>query len=164
MSENRFHVREFFQHAGAIGVAAAVAAAAFSLSARADEDHQDGVVGSWLETITGDFPDFQVLITYDEGGGMVATASIDMAAGLKSSPTHGAWARTGRRTFSWTGHAFSFDDAGNWNGTYNIKEQVTLAGTGNAYSGTCTFEVVNGPGAFPLTPCNVTAVRIMEPR
>jgi hypothetical protein len=153
---------------GGAVLAGAIGALGRSTPARAAEDG-DGLVGSWLETITstdGSFPPFQTMFTYAtgaqgrSGGGLVGTASIDMTAGLKSSPTHGAWKPTADRRFAWTGHAFSFDDAGNLNGTYNIKERLTLAASGNTYSGTGTFEIVDGPGALPLTPYKVTAVRL----
>lgn len=120
------------------------------------------IAGSWLETITspdGSFPSFQVLITFDSGGVVVATASIDSTSGLKSSPTHGAWSHLSGSQFAVTGHAFSFADDGTPNGYYNIHEVDTVTDK-NAYSGTGTFEVVNGPGAIPSTPYHLSAVRI----
>ena len=93
------------------------------------------------------------------GGGAVATASIDDQAGSKSSPTHGAWARTGNRSFKITAHAFSFDDSGKLNGLFNIQERDTLSKDGMTYTGAGSFEVVNGPGAFPATPYTSTAAR-----
>jgi hypothetical protein len=154
--------RQFLRAAGVAGVTGATAVLAGSTTVFADEG-EGSPTGAWLETITstdGSFPSFKVLFTYAAGGGLTGTASIDSMAGLKSSPTHGAWKSVNDRTFRWTGHAFSFDDAGNPNGYYNIKETIKLAQGGNAYAGNGTFEVVDGPGAIPLTPYNVSGVRI----
>lgn len=157
--------RSFLRRTGIIGAATALAALTVPEQTLADSgDAVAGTfVGAWLGTITstdGSFPTFQTLFTCSPGGGLVATASIDSEPGLKSGPTHGAWRRLGEHQFSWTAHAFSFDDSGHLNGTYNIHERLTVANSGNSYSGSGTFEVVNGPGAFPLTRYNVSAVRI----
>lgn len=154
--------RQFLRAAGVAGVTGATAVLAGSSTVLADAGAA-GLTGAWLETITStdnSFPSFQVLFTFAAGGGLTGTASIDSMAGLKSSPTHGAWKTLDGRKYKWTGHAFSFDDAGIPNGYYNIKETLQLAPAGNAYTGSGTFEVVDGAGAIPLTPYNTSAVRI----
>jgi len=152
--------RQFLKTAGLAGAAGAAAALAAHTSALAATDGS-ALTGSWVETITstdGSFPPFTVLVTYAAGGGLVATASIDSTPRLKSSPTHGAWRSSGGSDYKWTGHAFSFNDSGHPNGTYNIIENLTLNGDG--YSGSGTFEVVGGPGAVLLTPYKTSAVRV----
>lgn len=159
--ERRWARRQFLKAAGIAG--AAGAAAALAPRATAFGSDGTGLAGAWVETISspdGSFPSFRVLVTYAGGGGLVATASIDSTPRLKSSPTHGAWKSLGGSDHTWTGHAFSFNDAGFPNGTYNIKEHLTVGSDGNTYSGSGTFEIVGGPGALPLTPYNTTAVRI----
>jgi hypothetical protein len=119
-------------------------------------------LGTWLETLTspdGSFPPFQTLFTYSSGGGLVGTASIDEANGLKSSPTHGFWTARGRQ-ITRHAHAFSFDDSGNLNGFYNITDLISMDQGADSYRGSGTFEVVNGPGAFGPLGYKVTAVRI----
>lgn len=142
-------------------ITGAVLSAGITALAGQHSESQDGLAGAWTETITstgpGSLPPFQTLFTYGSGGGLVGTASIDMTPGLKSSATHGAWTQLDGQRYRWTGHAFSFADTGEPNGTYNIKEHITLAASGNAYSGTGTFEI---PGVFSLTHYTVTAVRI----
>jgi hypothetical protein len=163
----RWARRQFLKTAGVAGLAgvtAAAAAVATGTSVLADSE-EPKLTGAWLETIStvvdGAPFTFQVLVTYAAGGGMVATASIDWMPGLVSSPTHGAWKSSDDRGYSWYGHAFSIDDKGTLNGTYNIKEHINLAPGGNSYSGGGTFEIVNnGAVVFPLTPYDTTATRI----
>ncbi len=162
MGTEQMHRRRFLK--GALAVAGAVAAVAPGAAlAASDEDSSESLAGPWLERVVstdGSFPPFQTLFSFDSTGGLGGTASIDAMPGLKSSPTVGAWRHLSGRRYIWTGHAFSFDDAGNPNGLYNIIETITLDSSAKTYSGAGTFEVVGGLGAFPLTPYTVTATRI----
>jgi hypothetical protein len=144
--------------AGALGV--------FAIPSNAVAESQDPIgspSGSWLSTLSVRGPDgftFQVLETFDSGGGVVSTGSIDFQLGSKSGPVHGAWVRTGERTFRARAHAFSLDDSGKLNGLFDIREDDMLSNDGLHYSGAGTFEVVNGTGAFAPTHYTVTANRI----
>lgn len=163
-SQSRLARRQFLLAAGLAGAAAGGAAlVAPSVASADDGDGSPGLTGTWLETISsidGSFPPFQTLFTYSPGGGLVGTADIDAMKDLKSSPTHGAWKSSGARSYTWLGHAFSLDNAGNRNGMYNIRERITLSANRNSYSGSGTFEIVGGTGALPLQSYTVVASRI----
>jgi hypothetical protein len=107
------------------------------------------------------FPPFQGLGTFARGGGLVVTASIDMAKGSLSGPSHGAWLRTGARSFRWKANAFSFaDDGSGTNGTYFIEESLTLAKTGNTYTSSGSFKIVNNGTVIFSAPFTGAATRI----
>jgi hypothetical protein len=145
---------------GASGVLAVLGAPATVLA----EDAEQSLAGAWHEFLhQPGFGDFETLVTYDPGGGLVLTASIDWASGLKSSPTHGAWVHEAGRTFRWRGVAFSLEDSGNLNGIYDIKETLTLNHAGTTYSATGTVEIKPAganPITVPLAAFTISAVRI----
>jgi hypothetical protein len=155
--------------AGAVSVIAAVAAPQVA-QAQTDEEAEDresskALVGSWRETIDagGGFV-FDTLITFDSGGGLVATASIDSTVSsdnLLSGPTHGAWVKTKGRSYRWFGNAFSFNNSGGaWDGTYEIKEALTLNESGDRFEGGGTFRIVGGTHPLDWTPYTTKGTRI----
>jgi hypothetical protein len=115
--------RQMLKRAGVLGAVGTLAAIPTSALAGSD-DHQEGgrgLVGAWIDTVSStDTPPliFQTLTTYDTGGGLTATASIDSTPpDFLSSPTHGAWVRTEGRSYRWFGHAFAFSKEGPTYGT-----------------------------------------------
>jgi hypothetical protein len=91
-------------------------------------------------------------MTFDSGGGLVATADIDSIknSNLLGSPTHGAWVQTSARSYRWFGKAFSFNDTtGALDGTYEIKETLTLNDAGDRFEGTGSFRLVGGSHPIP---------------
>src|SRR6266480_3222107 len=138
--------REILKTAGALGAASALALVATPRIASANEsdDGRDSsaLAGTWFETDEGEGFKFGVLMTFASGGGLVATADIDSTKNknLLGSPTHGAWVSTGGRSYRWFGKAFSFNDAtGALDGTYEIKETLTLTQDGDSFVGSGAF-------------------------
>jgi hypothetical protein len=58
----------------------------------------------------------------------------------------GVYVRSGPQTFKLKHPSWTFDGAGNLNGTAIIREQVTVAPGGNTYRGTFTVDVYNLAG------------------
>jgi hypothetical protein len=148
--------REVLKTVGAAGAASVLAMVSAPQAAAADE-REDGrdskaVAGTWFEIDEGTGFKFGVLMTIDSGGGLVATADIDSIknSNLLGSPTHGAWVSTGRRSYRWFGKAFSFNDVtGALDGTYEIKETLTLSEDGDRFEGTGAFRLVGGSHPIP---------------
>jgi len=148
--------REILKTAGALGAAGVLAVVATPLIAGADEP-EDGrgsrsPEGTWYEADEGEGFKFGVLMTFAGGGGLVATADIDSIKNknLLGSPTHGAWVSTGGRSYRWFGKAFSFNDAtGALDGTYEIKETLTLSDDGDRFVGNGSFRLVGGSHEIP---------------
>jgi len=148
--------REVLKSAGAVGAAGLLAVVSGPQVAAADEGEDDrdskSPAGTWFETDEGATFKFGVLVTFDLGGGLVATADIDSIknSNLLGSPTHGSWVKTGGRSYRWFGKAFSFNDTtGVLDGTYEIKETLTLNERGDRFEGQGAFRLVGGSHAIP---------------
>ena len=146
--------REALKTVGAVGAAGVLAVVATPQVAQADEreDVSRSLAGTWFETDEAAGFKFGVLVTFDSGGGLVATADIDSIKGknLLASPTHGAWVKTGGHSYRWFGKAFSFnDDTGALDGTYEIKETLTLLDGGDRFEGQGEFRLVGGSHPIP---------------
>jgi hypothetical protein len=156
MPQTRLDRREILKGAGAItGATALVAVQAITtVHAQEDEHHpRNSVLGTWLErVIPNAFPGFDVLITFDAGGGLIASSSGDLTPGTLSGPVHGVWVRTGNRSFSWFGLAFAFDAQGQPQGIDHIRKNFTLDARGDTYTGSGSFErIFNGRVLFSGT-------------
>jgi hypothetical protein len=146
--------REVLKTVGAAGAASVLAVVAPHIaSADEGEGGRDSrLAGTWFETDEGTGFKFGVLMTFDTGGGLVATADIDSIknSNLLGSPTHGAWVSTGRRSYRWFGKAFSFNDVtGKLDGIYEIKETLTVSDDGDHFTGTGSFRLVGGSHPIP---------------
>jgi hypothetical protein len=112
--------------------------------------HNHRPEGSWLVSVTAtagqQMVSFQLLETYDAGGGLVETDQTDFNPQFLISPGHGAWASTGEDHFTSTWLGFLFDAKGNPRGTEKIREVDTLSEGGDTYSGSGKFEVVDVNG------------------
>jgi|SRR5882672_5829569 hypothetical protein len=157
--------REILKTVGAVGAASVLAVVSAPQPAQAEE--QDGsrsLAGTWFETDEGPGFKFGVLMTIDVGGGLVATADIDSIknANLLGSPTHGAWVKTGGHSYRWFGKAFSFNDTtGALDGTYEIKETLTLLDGGDRFEGEGAFRLVGGSHPIPnFVPYKTKGARI----
>jgi hypothetical protein len=58
----------------------------------------------------------------------------------------GVWKKTGPATYKLNHFALSWDPVGNFVGPANIREDVTLAPTGNSYSGTFSIDQFDAKG------------------
>jgi hypothetical protein len=106
--------------------------------------------GSWLVKVTAtagqQTESFQLLETYDAGGGLVETDQTDFHPQFLISPGHGAWISRGEDGFASTWVAFFFDAKGNPRGSEKIREVDTFSEGGNAYNGSGKFEIVDVNG------------------
>jgi hypothetical protein len=112
------------------------------------------LTGSWLVTATppGGAPSFQGLMTFDPGGGFVASAQGDILLipppGVPPIATagHGAWVKTGPREFLMTFRQIFYEADGSFQGGAKIRQAVTLSQTGNEWSGRLTVEFFDAAG------------------
>jgi hypothetical protein len=106
--------------------------------------------GSWLVSVTARAGQqtemFQLLETYDAGGGLVETDQTDFQPQFSTSPGHGALTSRGADDFASTWLAFFFDAKGNPAGTEKIREVDTLSKGGDAYNGSGKFTIVDVKG------------------
>jgi len=156
MSSQLIGRREMLKTAGVVGAASVLTVLSAPQGAKADEreDEHDSrsPAGTWFETDEGTGFKFGVLMTFDGDGGLVATADIDSIknSNLLGSPTHGSWVRTGGRSYRWFGKAFSFNDkTGALDGTYEIKETLTLNDAGDRFEASGSCRLVGGTHPIP---------------
>jgi hypothetical protein len=108
----------------------------------------NSITGSWQVNSTPDgAPPFRGLITFSEGGGMIASAQGDnlINAGSLATPGHGAWSRTGNREFLFTFVQILYNADGEHDGMIRIRHTATMNKSGNAWTGQLTLEVFD-PG------------------
>ncbi len=81
-------------------------------------------------------PPFKGLITFDRGGGLVASAQGDILLnappGVAPAATaaHGAWAKTGKGEFLMTFRQIFYDGNGAYQGGLKLRGVVVLSDTG----------------------------------
>ena len=108
----------------------------------------NSIAGSWQVKSTPDgAPSFRGLITFSEGGGMIASAQGDnlINAGSLATPGHGAWSRTGNREFLFTFIQVLYNADGEYDGMIRIRHTATMNKSGNTWAGQLTLEVFD-PG------------------
>jgi hypothetical protein len=117
--------------AGAVGLAAAVPMAALAPGAafaRSADSGADPLVGAWRgpASVTGG-PSLKVLISFAAGGSLVQSSSIDLQPASLSTPSYGAWKRTGPGKYAINFFYFTFDPQGNPSGSGQVKSKnITL--------------------------------------
>lgn len=134
----------------------------------------NSIAGSWNVVATVPAPggtrDFRALITFSEGGGMIASAEGDLLQfGNDLSPAtagHGAWARTGNREFLMTFRQifYSIDAMGNssYAGGNKVRHTAIMNRFGTAWSGRMTVEFFDENGQVIATGTGTaTATRIV---
>jgi hypothetical protein len=123
--------------------------------------------GSWLFTVTATsssgLPSPIIgLETYAAGGGYTETDQLSFMPSSLATPGHGAWKRTGSRTFLLTYLTLNHDTKGTFQGTSKIRQIATLNDAGNAYSGSGNFDVYDVHGKVILSGTfSVRATRIL---
>ncbi len=115
-----------------------------------------GPEGSWLFTVTATsasgLPSPIIGIeTYAAGGGYTETDQLSFMPSSLATPGHGAWKRTGERTFLLTYLTLNHDTQGTFQGTSKIRQVAKLNETGNAYSGSGNFDVYDVQGNVILS-------------
>jgi hypothetical protein len=96
-----------------------------------------GPEGSWLYTVTIPGYTFQGIETYSAGGGYTEADQLSFSPIAVASAGHGAWEMTGAKTFVLTYLNLTFDafSSGNPTGTLKVRQNTTIGGCGNSYTG-----------------------------
>ncbi|CAN5415525.1 hypothetical protein BH20ACI1_BH20ACI1_06510 [soil metagenome] len=114
----------------------------------------DRLEGSWLVMVTpnGGPPPFRGLITFDSGGGLIASAQGDILLnpppGVPPVATagHGAWKRTGNRRYAFSFRQLLYDSVGNYQGEVKSRHRITVNAAGNQWNGQLLFEIFDADG------------------
>lgn len=120
-----------------------------------------GPEGSWLYTVTIPGYTFQGIETYSAGGGYTEADQLSFSPIAVASAGHGAWKMTGEKTFVLTYLNLTFEafSSGNPTGTLKVRQNTSIGGCGNSYtgSGDYTYYDLNGnpipsiSGTFTIT-------------
>jgi len=176
---NHLNRRRILKVAGTLGAAGALAALPASEIGYAEPAVWDaqGPAGSWVATVTiaGAPSPFQALRTYADGGGYVESSSNSYNPQAPEGTAHGAWVSTraagveagqpgdGARTFAVTFLAQRFDANGNMIGSIKVRESATLNRTGDAYSASGKFQILDLQGnqiAFGIATVQATRIKV----
>ncbi|MBI3951390.1 MAG: hypothetical protein HY314_13145 [Acidobacteria bacterium] len=100
--------------------------------------------GSWIATVTptGGQAPFKALLTFTTDGGLIQT---DTSPEFET-PGHGEWVRTGDRQFTIGFVNLLFDDQGEFGGTKEIRENITLNDTSDEYTGVSRVDFFDANG------------------
>jgi hypothetical protein len=178
---NHLNRRNILKGASALAAAGTLATLPALQIGRAEPAHRkaQGPAGSWVAIVTfagpGAPPPFQALRTYADGGGYIETSSSSFNPQAPDGPAHGAWVSTGAtlagadesgdraRTFAVTFLIQRFDASGNLIGTIKVRESATLNETGDTYSGSGKFEILDLQGnriASGLATVQATRIKV----
>jgi hypothetical protein len=155
--------RHVLKGAGIAGAASLAALAPSGIVARAGRS-DDTIVGAWkgTATLTG-IPSFGTLLSFAAGGSLVHSASPDLqntaAAPNLSSPSYGAWKRTGSEEYAVKFFFFTFDSQTNPSGSGEVTEKLTVDGDDLHGKVFVTLFDTNG-NAFFTVDGKITAKRI----
>ena len=132
------------------GVIAGVTASA--TSSRANDEDDEGLVGSWFGTVTATNPplgQFNDLISFHDGGVVIESRRYLVPpptpfGSLLETTGHGAWERTGGNTFK-AFFRFLLQNAENGVpiGTDNIRLSLTLDRNARTLTGTFESQIKN---------------------
>ncbi len=106
--------------------------------------NQNSLAGSWSVNATPDGgPPFRGLITFSEGGGMIASAQGDnlLNQGSLATPGHGAWTRTKGHEYLFTFVQILYNADGVYDGKIRVRHTANLNKGGDTWSGQLTLEV-----------------------
>lgn len=126
----------------------------------------NSIVGSWYVSSTPDGgpPPFKGMISFSEGGAMIASAQGDILqnAGSLATAGHGAWARTGNREFVFTFRQILYNADGDYDGGVVIRHNSILTKDGKSWEGRLTVEFYNSSDELVFTGTGgSTATRIV---
>lgn len=164
MPETRVSRRHVLKGAGIAGAATLATLAPGTIVARADTS-DDAIVGAWkgTATLTG-IPTFGTLLSFAAGGSLVHSASPDLqntsAAPNLSTPSYGAWQRTGSGEFAVKFFFFTFDAQTNPSGSGEVKERLTV--DRDALHGTVTVTLSDITGNVVFTTSGTIKAKRIE--
>lgn len=112
------------------------------------------ITGSWIVTVspTGAPFTFQGLLTFTDGGGVIASAQGDILLnappGVAAVATagHGSWARTGPHEYSFTFRQIFYDADGDFQGGAKIRNVATMDSSGAVWTSQFQFEWFDADG------------------
>jgi hypothetical protein len=164
MNKNRFY-------AVSLSIVMAMSLLATSFAQTKEKENtlaaSQAIVGSWYMTVTSEtFPvPFRGMITFSEGGGVVASAQGDVL--LQAPPgvppiataAHGAWLRTSNREFLYTFRQIFYNADGSYAGGAKVRNAASIDISGDAMSGELVVQyydandqvVFTGAGTFTGT-------------
>ena len=123
-----------------------------------DFRQSDRLEGSWLVTVNSNgAPPFKGLITFNNGGGLIASAQGDILLnpppGVPPVATagHGAWEKIASRRYAFTFRQILYDADGNYQGEAKIRHSITLNHRGNSWSGQLQVEIFDADGNVVFT-------------
>lgn len=155
----RLDRRQALKGAGLLGTAALAALIPAGVAA---DDQQSGpagdagVQGSWLVDVTpdpGTRAPHKVLITYAQGGTVIATANDSPGASI------GAWSRRGDKQAGFTFEGFTFDATGAFAGTVRVRGLAAHDPETDTISGPAAIEFQPPPPGSPFFPAGATTFR-----
>jgi hypothetical protein len=141
-----------------------------SLPPISSQGENEAPVGSWYFTVssqTAPAP-FKGLITFCEGGGLVASGQGDILLNPPpgvppiATPGHGAWSRTANHEYLFTFRQIFYNGDGSYAGGAKIRNAATLDKSGNSMAGQLTVDYYNENDEVVFTGTGTfTAVRIL---
>jgi hypothetical protein len=166
MAETRVSRRHVLKGAGIAGAAGLAALGPSGILARAEAGNDDNAIeGAWKgkATVTG-FGSFGTLLSFAAGGSLVHSASLDLQNvnpnNNLSTPSYGAWKRTGPGRYAAKFAFFTFDAQTNPSGSGEVKEQLRVHG--DDLTGTLTVTIFDSAGKIipPIATGTIKATRI----
>ncbi len=114
----------------------------------------NSIAGSWFvnSTPNGGTP-FRGMITFGEGGGLIASAQGDLLLNIDSLATagHGAWERTGNREFLFTFRQILYRPDGTYDGGVKVRHNAKMNAAGTSWTGQLTVEIYNADDVVVFT-------------
>jgi len=139
----------------ALFIGPSLMAAGGSLNANEGQDSGPSLEGSWNVVVNQGTPaEFRTLITYDAGGGMVASAPL-IQPPLHASTVHGTWEKIGGRNFAVTFLVLLYDPAGQFVATAKVRMTVSLNKAGDETDAVATTLDVFDPAGNLLPQFSV---------
>jgi hypothetical protein len=166
MSETHISRRHILKGAGVAGAAGLAALAPSGILASAEEGDENPLVGAWrgTATVTG-LGSFGTLLSFAAGGSLVHSVSLDLQNispnNNLSTPSYGAWKRTGSGKYAVKFNFFTFDAQTNPSGSGEVKEHLSVHG--DDLTGTLTVTIFDSAGNVvppSAIPGTITAKRI----
>jgi hypothetical protein len=122
--------------------------------------------GSWQVRLTpgSDTPQFDELITFAAGGGIVESNNFPFVMmGLSAGPGHGTWRHTGGHNFQFSFLKFLFTPDGFAAGTLKAAGTITYSPVQDTWSGPAKVSICDNQGAncFQIDVTHGQATRIV---
>ncbi|HXX78619.1 MAG TPA: twin-arginine translocation signal domain-containing protein [Ktedonobacteraceae bacterium] len=158
MTDLRPDRRKVLKGAGAVAATAALLSPTEALAKTTGASQ--GIVGSWLFTVTtNDGSITKSLVTFDQGGTLTEAQQGDVGTTSAASPGHGAWVETGSDKFAMTIIKMAYETSGNLIGTAKNNGKLQIRGDKLTAKGEFVATDPNGNVLFSGT-YTATATRI----